>query len=69
MNPADDPGTYLLGNTVIRIRGASVLSIETLPITDPRLKLAWDHDLNRIRLRMEDTEFTMTVSPAGKHCE
>ena len=69
MNPADDPGTYLLGNTVIRIRGASVLSIETLPITDPRLKLAWDHDLNRIRLRMEDTEFTMTVSPAGKHFE
>ena len=69
MNPADDPGTYLLGNTVVRVFGASLLSKEILPITDPRLKLAWDHDLNRTRFRMETAEFTMSVSPAGKHFE
>mgnify|MGYP004577095475 CR=1 FL=1 len=41
--------------------GADLLAIETLPITDARLKTAWDHDLYRIRLKMSDTDFQLTV--------
>lgn len=57
----DSPDTYILGDAVITFTGASVIATETLPITDARLKLAWDHDLYRIRLRMEDAEFVMRV--------
>ena len=63
LRPSDDPDTFLLGNALIRFSGASVISTETLPITDPRLKLSWDHDLYRIRLRKEARIFKMTVKP------
>ncbi|MDE7224829.1 MAG: hypothetical protein K2O34_13760 [Acetatifactor sp.] len=36
-------------------------SIEVLPITDERLKKAWDHDLYRVRLRMTKSVFTMEI--------
>ena len=36
-------------------------AIEVLPITDERLKKAWDHDLYRVRLRMTGNEFTMEI--------
>lgn len=63
LRSSDDPDTFLLGNALIRFSGASVISTETLPITDPRLKLSWDHDLYRIRLRKEARKFKMTVKP------
>ncbi len=59
----DDPGIFKLGNAWICFDGASVMANETLPITDARLRLSWDHDLYRIRLKKKATEFTMTVSP------
>lgn len=34
-------------------------AIEVLPITDARLKKAWDHDLYRVRLTMTGGMFTM----------
>lgn len=36
-------------------------AIEVLPITDQRLKKAWDHDLYRVRLQMTGSVFTMEV--------
>lgn len=36
-------------------------AIEVLPITDERLKKAWDHDLYRVRLRMTKSVFTMEI--------
>ena len=59
----DDPGIFKLGNAGICFDGASVMANETLPITDARLRLSWDHDLYRIRLKKKAPEFTMTVSP------
>jgi len=41
--------------------GAELLAMEVLPITDARLKKAWDHDLYRIRLTMTNPEFHMTI--------
>ena len=38
--------------------GASPVAVETLPITDARLKKAWDHDLYRIVLTMKESEGT-----------
>lgn len=41
--------------------GADLLTVEVLPITDPRLQKAWDHDLYRIRLKLTGSEFHMTI--------
>lgn len=41
--------------------GASPYAIEVLPITDARLKTAWEHDLYRVRLKMEGGVFTLGV--------
>lgn len=41
--------------------GAHLLTVEVLPITDPRLQRAWDHDLYRIRLQLEEAKFQMVV--------
>lgn len=41
--------------------GAELLCVETLPITDPRLQTAWDHDLYRIRLKLTNDRFQMTI--------
>ncbi len=65
MIQTDDPNMLLLGNAIIRFNGASIITQESLPITDPRLMLSWDHNLNRIRVRKEAAEFTMTVRPAS----
>ncbi len=64
MKPSDMPGTYLLGASSVTFSGASLTAMETLPIVDARLKLAWDRDLYRIRLKMESGQFTMKVAPA-----
>lgn len=46
---------------IVTYQNATPLAIEVLPITDPRLQKAWDHDLYRIRLRMTGTDFHMTI--------
>lgn len=54
-----------VGNAVLCWQGASLLAVETLPITDARLQTAWDHDLYRIRLRMQpekDACFHMIIA-------
>lgn len=45
----------------LEFRGAQLLTIETLPITDPRLQAAWGHDLYRIRLTMTEKEFILNI--------
>ncbi len=44
------------------LEGAVLYTIEVLPITDARLKTAWDHDLYRVRLKMTGPEFKMEIS-------
>lgn len=46
----------------LRISGASLLSIETIPITDARLQTAWEHEVYRILLQATATEVTMVIS-------
>ena len=55
--------TYRIGNAIVTINGASIVSKETLPITDPHLALAWDHDLFRTRFSMNAKTFIMQVRP------
>ena len=50
-----------IGKAVASFQGASLLTIETLPITDARLKTAWDHDLYRIRLKSSGTDFQLSI--------
>lgn len=45
----------------LEFRGAQLLTIETLPITDPRLQAAWEHDLYRIRMTMTEKEFVLNI--------
>ena len=54
-------GALTVGEATLLWTGAELLVIETLPITDARLKTAWDHDLYRIRLRMRGEAFRLTV--------
>ncbi len=49
-----------LGN--LNITSGKLLSIETLPITDARLKTAWEHDLYRIRIEADTDMFEMHIS-------
>lgn len=54
-------GEISIGDAVASFEGAEVLAIETLPITDARLKTAWDHDLYRIRLKGNSADFRLTI--------
>ncbi len=54
-------GALTVGEATLLWTGAELLAIETLPITDARLKTAWDHDLYRIRLKMSGEDFRLTV--------
>lgn len=56
-----DTVLYLGKLATAQIEGATLLSMETLPITDARLQKAWEHDLYRIRLRMTSEQFTMRI--------
>lgn len=54
-----------VGSALLCWQGASLLAVETLPITDARLQTAWDHDLYRIRLRVQpgnETCFRMIIA-------
>lgn len=59
--PTIEDSLISVGEAEIAFRGARLLTVETLPITDARLKTAWDHDLYRIRLAMSDTVFQMKI--------
>lgn len=67
MSTADDAastaltGALTIGAATLLWMGAELLVIETLPITDARLKTAWDHDLYRIRLKMSGEDFRLIV--------
>lgn len=50
-----------VGAATLTIAGASLINVETLPIVDKRLQAAWEHDLYRIRLRMDCPEFRMSI--------
>ena len=54
-------GEIASGDAVATFEGAVLSVVETLPITDARLKTAWDHDLYRIRLKMSGADFKFTV--------
>jgi len=55
-------GEILIGSLArAAFTGASLIAIETLPITDSRLRTAWDHELYRIRLSMTGGEFKMKI--------
>ena len=64
-------GQFLLGDLArASFTGALPLSaadsqtgsaVEVLPITDARLKKAWDHNLYRVRLRMTGGAFTLEI--------
>ncbi|MCM1539851.1 MAG: heparinase II/III-family protein [Blautia sp.] len=41
--------------------GAAPMAVEVLPITDARLRTAWDHDLYRIQLAMTAAEFQLEI--------
>lgn len=43
------------------VGGATLLAIEEIPVTDERLKLAWNHNLYRIRLQVTSNIFTLQI--------
>lgn len=55
------PHVIKLGNAALEFTGAELFAAETLPITDPRLQAAWDHDLYRIRLTMTEDKFVLHI--------
>ena len=59
--PEVKENSLMIGNTLCRFQGAELLEVETLPITDARLKTAWDQDLYRIRLTLQDKSFTLEI--------
>ena len=56
------PGRLQIGqNCEVLTEGAEFFALETLAITDARLKWSWDHDLYRLRLKMTGSDFKMTI--------
>ena len=60
--PENKDNSLIIGDAVCHFEGAELFAVETLPITDARLKTAWDHDLYRIRMNLSDTRFTLEIS-------
>ena len=57
-----DKLSFRLGNLgILILSGASLLAVETIPIDDPRLKLAWDHELYRILVQADGTELELHI--------
>ncbi len=62
--PRVEAGSARIGDRArVEWQGAEVSALETLPITDARLKLAWDHDLYRLRLRALADTVTIAIKP------
>lgn len=55
-------GNMMVGQASVEYKGASVIEVETLPITDARLMTAWSHDLYRIRMKLTDNRFEMLIN-------
>ncbi len=53
--------SFTLGNAGLFTTGVTLVGIDSFPVTDSRLKRAWDHDLYRIRLKMTHDAFTLTI--------
>lgn len=47
---------------MLRIMGGNLLRIETIPITDPRLQIAWKHDIYRILIDASGAELEMRLT-------
>lgn len=62
VNEDTSSGNMLIGTASMVYKGASVIDIETLPITDARLMTAWDHDLYRIRMKLNNRQFDMVIN-------
>lgn len=45
----------------LRIASGTLLSVETVPVTDPRLREAWPHEIYRILLQAEDCGFRLHI--------
>lgn len=45
----------------LTLKGASIHAIETIPITDPRLAAAWEHDIYRILADVTGPELVMEI--------
>jgi len=56
----DQISVIKIADATLSIKGASNLVTEVLPITDLRLKTAWDHDLYRVRFQI-DRQFEMKI--------
>lgn len=59
---SSDSPALTIGDALATYEGATILAVETLPITDARLMKAWDHDLYRIRLKLDANRFIMKVT-------
>ena len=59
--PEIQDSSMKIGGAVCRFEGAELLEAETLPITDARLKTAWDHDLYRIRMHLKSRRFILEI--------
>ena len=54
-NASKNSKSIRLGNLgILDIHGADNVEIESIPITDPRLSIAWKHEVYRILVNMED---------------
>lgn len=59
--PEIEGNSLKLPDSRMEFSGASLLTVETLPITDARLQTAWKSDLYRIRLTMKEKTFTLEI--------
>lgn len=69
VNSDTDSPVIKLGGARLEYTGAKLLALETLPITDPRLQAAWDHDLYRIRLSMTGSEFVLHIKQEDRSAQ
>lgn len=61
--PEINDSEIILGTLgTVSFQGAVLTCIDILPITDPRLQKAWDHDLYRIRLTLTKKNFYMEIT-------
>ena len=59
--PEIEGNSLKLPDSRMEFSGASLLTVETLPITDARLQTAWKSDLYRVRLTMTEKTFTLDI--------
>lgn len=54
--------SFLIGESgALQVSGGSLLEIEAIPVTDPRLQTAWQHEIYRILIKNIGTEFNLTI--------